>query len=408
MKNSKLNTGITKLALGASMCAALAACGGGSDGGSSSGSSAANESVTLNGQVTDGPIQAAGICLYADGQKASVAGGSPICATTQDDGTYTLSIPRKLASGFLTLVATKSGGIVLASTLGTTAQVLAAASDGKNISPGSLPGAIVTHLSTADFALADTNGDGTVSQDELAAYVPDISKTEAAATAIKAVIDYGQTNLIGGATTDTLKLASAVGQGQAMGNGQQYAQWIADPTQWQATSAGTAATLVAAVNNDVAAELGSAFTQYQVTQTTTASNIPPVVSVQFAAGRVSLYCEADAPNTVSTEMDKIAFDATRGIAVLQYTGDNGSPVSMTGSYDPKTGAFSLNENDPTTVSLNSGDVTFYQASTFAATGTVDAAGNITATFNSTSTDTWSINSTKQTCTSSGTLTASKS
>ena len=154
MKNSKLNTGITKLALGASMCAALAACGGGSDGGSSSGSSTANESVTLNGQVTDGPIQAAGICLYADGQKASGAGGSPICATTQDDGTYTLSIPRKLASGFLTLVATKSGGIVLASTLGTTAQVLAAASDGKNISPGSLPDAIVTHLSTADFALA--------------------------------------------------------------------------------------------------------------------------------------------------------------------------------------------------------------------------------------------------------------
>ncbi|WP_143061547.1 hypothetical protein [Paraburkholderia caballeronis] len=42
-------------------------------GGSSNSSSAANESVTLNGLMKDGPIPAAEICLYADGRKASVA-----------------------------------------------------------------------------------------------------------------------------------------------------------------------------------------------------------------------------------------------------------------------------------------------------------------------------------------------
>ncbi|WP_134047127.1 hypothetical protein [Paraburkholderia caballeronis] len=54
-----------------------------------------------------------------------------------------------------------------------------------------------------------------------------------------------RTSLIYAATLDdgayTLsipgELASGIEHGQAMGNGQQYAQWIANPIQWRATSA---------------------------------------------------------------------------------------------------------------------------------------------------------------------------
>ncbi|MCS3392746.1 hypothetical protein NX868_12625 [Burkholderia thailandensis] len=86
MKN-KLNTGITRLALGASMCAALAACGGGGSDNSSTGNPADNTpSVTTSGTAAIGaPIVGGAVSLKC-------ASGATATATTGSDGSWTVSL----------------------------------------------------------------------------------------------------------------------------------------------------------------------------------------------------------------------------------------------------------------------------------------------------------------------------
>jgi hypothetical protein len=373
----------------------LTACGGGSGSTSSNGTdSKGPDSVVLSGQVVDGPVAGAQVCLFADGAQAHNSAGAAICSSETDaQGNYTLTIPRNLPPGFVTLVASKGSNIKLASTLGTFAEVLQAAGNDGTVTPANLPAARVTHFTTADFALADANKDGTVSKDEVAVYVPDFAAVQKVAAVIKAVIDFeGQAGaLIGGQTTNTLDLAWAVARNQTLGTSNKTAdQWLSDPAN---------ANIIAAVHQDVAQDLEGRFSNYQLSHVVTSSYSPdPVVR---NGGGASIYCSVgtnEEPETV-----QIAFDAARRIVVIKYEG--GQDV---GSYDPQTGAVSLNEVDPRVVALSGPEITYYSEGSFNLTGTFNAStGKITGTFSEMSATTWTLDSTRQECTAEGTITATK-
>ncbi|CAG4886846.1 hypothetical protein [Paraburkholderia saeva] len=87
MKNNKLNTGITRLALGASMCAALAACGGGGSDNSSASNPADNTPT-----VTTGGTAAIGAPIVGGAVSLKCASGATASATTSSDGSWTVSI----------------------------------------------------------------------------------------------------------------------------------------------------------------------------------------------------------------------------------------------------------------------------------------------------------------------------
>lgn len=392
-----LNARTTRFALSVSMLAALAACGGG-DGDADTGSPAAGgtATITLSGQVVDGPIAGAKVCLFSGGAQARNAAGEAICASETDaQGNYTMTVPRNLAPGFITLVATKGSDIKLASTVGTVDQLLAIAGTGGAVTTAGLPTAKVTHFTTADFALADTNNDGTVSKDEQDAYVPDSTVVQKAATLIKAVIDFSQGSaLIGGQTPNTLALAAAAVRNQPLGSGGQTPeQWFADPAN---------AEVIAAVNKDLADTLDGKFAKYQLSKVVTASFIPPVVSRN--GGAATIYCGIETQNT--TEVVEIALDAARRAAVLRYT-DEGETGQMVGSYDPASGAVSIDDIYPREVAQTSPDVVFYTEGYFKVKGTVDAAGNFAGTFADMSATTWTLDATRQECTASGTVTATR-
>ena len=387
-------TSFWKLGLVAATCAALAACGGG-DGGSNNAGNSSNATIALSGQVKDGPVQGAQVCLYSNGTLAQNANNTAICSSATDgNGNYTLQIPANL-SGLLTLIASKNGGIQLASILGTIATVQAAASQGQ-VTASSLPSLQVTHFTTADFALADTDGDGTVSQSERDAYKPDFAKVQQAAMAIKAVIDFGRNELLGGNIANTRQLAAAVGKGKPAGNGQTFDQWLA--------TAPIAAQLQEAIRSDVGDSLSSKFAKYQLALDTTTRNVPPTVTAN--GGAASIYCDTNALG-IGQKPAAIALDATRGIVALKTINDTNETVYITGSYDAQTGNFLFNDNTPKSVSLVSGGVTFYHEDSFMATGKVDASGNLSGTFQQMDANTWSIDATRQVCTSSGTVTATK-
>lgn len=393
-----LNARTTRFALSVSMLAVLAACGGGGDGaGDANGPANGNTgTITLSGQVVDGPVSGAKVCLFVGGAQARNAAGEAICAGDTDaQGNYTMTIPRNLTAGFVTLVATRGSDIKLASTVGTLDQLLAIAGTGGAVTTASLPTAKVTHFTTADFALADANNDGTVSKDEQDAYVPDSAVVQKAATLIKAVIDFSQgSSLIGGQTTNTLALASAAVRNQPLGSANQtLEQWFADPAN---------AEVIAAVNKDLADTLDGKFVKYQFSRVVTASFIPPVVSRN--GGTATIYCGIDTENI--TEVVEIAFDAARRAAVVRYT-DEGETGQMVGSYNPTTGAVSVEEFYPREISQTSPTVVFYSDGYFKLKGTVDAAGNVAGTFADMSATTWTLDSTRQECTASGTLTATK-
>lgn len=389
-------TSFWKLGLVAAACAALAACGGGDASGNNSGNGS-SATIALSGQVKDGPIQGAQVCLYANGTLAQNPNNTAICSSATDgNGNYTLQIPANL-SGLLTLIASKSGGIQLASILGTIATVQAAASQGQ-VSASSLPSLQVTHFTTADFALADTDGDGTVSQSERDAYKPDFARVQQAATAIKAVIDFGRSELLGGNIANTRQLAAAVGKGKPAGNGQTFDQWLA--------TAPVVAQLQEAIRNDVGGSLSGKFAKYQLTTNTTARNIPPTVTTQYNGVTASIYCWADNLGTVQRPAE-IALDAARGVVVLKTMNDTNELLYITGNYDAQTGNFTLNDNTPKSVSLVSGGVTFYGEENFVTTGKVDGSGNLSGTFNFAVATTWSIDATRQECTASGTIMATK-
>lgn len=393
------NTRTTGFALSTLMLAVLAACGGGGSGSSSDGS------ITLSGQVVDSAIPGAQVCLFSNGAQARTAAGNAICSGQTDaQGNYTMTIPRNLTSGFLTLVATKGTDIKLTSTLGTLDQVLSAAGSAGTATPSNLPSATVTHITTADFALADTNLDGTVSKAELDAYKPDLSKVQKAATIIKAYIDGGQTSLIGGQTTDTLALASAAAQNKPLGTtGQTLDVWFNDPANVQAIA------LFTEVNEDLTAslakELAGKFSKYQLTATVTQQTIPPVVTAN--GGTASIYCGSDRTVNVPVTFNiDIAFDAARNIALVRYTNDDGQLAYITGNYIPQSGDFKLHDIEPKSI-VQTGAVTFYSEGYAKYDGKIDSAGNIAGTFEDESTTTWSLDDTRQTCPDSGTFTITK-
>jgi hypothetical protein len=378
----------------------LTACGGGS--GSSNTASQGSDSITLSGQVVDGPIAGAQVCLFADGVQARDAAGAAICSSETDtQGNYSISIPRSLAPGLITLVASKGSNIKLASTLGTLAQVLEAAGNGGTVTTANMPAARVTHFTTADFALADANNDGIVSKDEVASYVPDFVSVQKVAAVIKAVIDFeGQAgSLIGGQTTNTLNLASAVARNGTLGTSNKTAdQWLADPAN---------ANIIAALQKDVAQELAGRFSTYKITEVVTASRIPPTVVRND--GAASIYCSVGDTNEESDTV-QIAFDATRRIVVIKWEADGEDEAGqIVGSYNPQTGVVSMREVFPRQVSLASDSgITFYSEGYFNWDGTFNAStGNITGTFSELVANTWTLDSTRQECTAQGTFTAIK-
>jgi filamentous hemagglutinin family protein len=381
------------LSLTAAVTVMLAACGGG-DGGSSDTTAKGSDSVVLSGQVVDSPIAGAQVCLFTDGVQARDAAGAAICSSDTDaQGNYTISIPRTLAPGIVTLVANKGSNIKLTSTLGTVAQVLDAAGNGGTVTPANLPAARVTHFTTADFALADANNDGTVSKSELDSYVPDFAAVQKVAAVIKAVIDFeGQAgSLIGGQTTNTLTLASAAARNQTLGSSNKTAdEWLSIPEN---------ANIKAAVNQDLVTDLEGRFSNYKLTTVVTSTYTPP--KVVRNDGAASIYCSV---GTDGASDIQIAFDAARRIVVVKNQG-----VASVGSYNPQTGGVILNDGSPPEVVLASpSGITFYSEDSVNMSGTFNASsGNITGTFAEMTATTWTLDSTRQECTAEGTFTAIK-
>lgn len=380
----------------------LAACGGGGTENSSSGNpvagstTAAADSFVLSGQVSDGPIAGAQVCLFADGVQVRNAAGAPVCSAGSDaQGNYTLTVPRSIPAGFLTLVASTSSYIKLASALGTANELLGAANKGGTVTSASMPAVRITHVTTANFALADTNNDGTVSRTELDAYNADYTKVRPVAAIIKAVIDLGQgTTLIGGGTNDTLQLAVAAATNQPLGTSRVTAtQWFADPAN---------ASAIAAVDQDVAASLDAGFSNYLLSTVVTSSHRPaaPVTVTNNTLGSASLYCEINTNN--ESAIVQLAFDAASGVMVLKHDG-----MQTIGSYNAQTGAVTLTENDPLAVSLvTSAGTTYYAEGYFRLNGSFDAAtGKLTGTYAELSANTWSLDGSRQECTAGGTITA---
>lgn len=385
---------------------ALSACGGGGSNegssGNSSGSSGtgpvaapvtpAADPVVLSGQVVDGPIAGAQVCLYLDGVQARDAAGAVICSTGTDaQGNFTMTIPRTLAPGFITLVASKEN-IKLVSSLGTLAQVLSAAGNSGAVNSAALPPARISQFTTADFVLADVNNDGVVTKAEFDAYVADYAKLRKVAAVIKAAIDFGQASyLIAGKTSNTLLLASAAAQNQPLGTTSRTVdQWAADPAN---------ATVLSSTDQDVTANITGGFANYRLSTVVTSYSIPPKVTANN--GAASIGCEVNTANESVTV--QIAIDAARGVFVLKH--DN---MQTVGSYNPRNGAVSLVEPDPLSVSATSAGVTYYAEGFFKFNGTYDpAAGKITGTYSELSANTWSIDSTRMACTAEGSLTATK-
>jgi hypothetical protein len=300
----------------------------------------------------------------------------------------------------LTLVASKGADIRLVSALGTLNRLLAAAAATGSVTPAEQSTARITHVTTANYALADADHDGTVSEAELAQYTPDFSAVQKAATVIQAYIDGGQTALIGGATPDTLALASAAVQNKVLGTtGQTTDAWFADPANAQAIAASSSN-----LSSSLAGELAANFTAYKLTQTATQATTPPAVVV----GTSSISCTTGNTLNVTEEADvEIAFDAARGIALLRYTDDNNQPAYIRGSYNPATGAFNLYELDPYGVSMTSGSTTYYHQGYTRHDGKIDSAGAIAGTFQEQSVVTWNRDATRQECTAAGSFTITK-
>jgi len=104
VKNIKLNTGITALALGAAMCASLVACGGGS-------------SPAAGVMTSSGGVAAIGSAIVGGTVSFSCASGATASATTGSDGTYSATLK---ATDYPCVVQASGGqvnGVALASAL---------------------------------------------------------------------------------------------------------------------------------------------------------------------------------------------------------------------------------------------------------------------------------------------------
>ena len=165
VKNSKLNSGITKLALGASLCASLAACGGGSDGNPSASSAA--QTVTTSGTAAIGaPIVGGAVSLKC-------ASGATATATTGSDGSWNVSLKSTDYPCAVRVSDGQANGTALASPL----HSVAAASGTTNITPltdimvGVLgnqdPEAWFSSVKSGDLATAITSGNLTAALTKL-------------------------------------------------------------------------------------------------------------------------------------------------------------------------------------------------------------------------------------------------
>ena len=387
-----------KVAVISVVLGSLTACGGESGGrdGSppTSVSTTSTDTVSLTGQVIDGPVAGARVCLFSDGVQVRDAAGAAVCSTASDaQGNYSLTVSRNIPTGFLTLVASTSSYIKLASALGTVSEVLGAADNSGAITSTKLSSTRITNFTTANFALADTNRDGTVSKAELDAYNANYIKIRPVAALVKAAIDLGQSgSLIAGQTSDTLQLALAAANNQILGaTNKTAAQWAADP--------GNAAAM-AAVDQDLAVGVASGFSSYQLSTAVTSYQIPARVTANN--GAASIGCEVNTNNETATV--QIALDGARGAVILKH--DN---VQTIGTYDPRSGAMSLSENDPLAVSsVSPSGVTYYAEGYFKLNGSFDAStGKFTGTYSELSANTWSLDATRQVCTAGGTATAIK-
>ncbi len=391
---SKMNYKLSALAV-ATM---LAACGGGDGGGEgAAGGSGPQGSVKLSGQVIDGPIEGAKVCLFVDGAAASDAAKAAICSNNTDaEGNYSLMVPRSLDAGLLTLIASKGSNIQLVSALGTLEEVLAAAGSSDEVTAANLPAARVTHFTTADFVLSDTNNDGILSTAERDAYVPDINVSQDVAAIIKAVIDFPDqaAGLLGGETTDTLALALAAARNQPLGTtGKTADEWLAEPAN---------ANIREAVQKDLADSVTSDFVRYEFTGTVTAANGP--------ASDIDgpLACAVASVGEDEVEVVEIALDGPRGIVVVKNIAESGEASQVVGAFNAKTGEFKLNEVEPRYVTLSSGGTTFYTESISITLGKIDAqSGTITGTISDSETNSWSGDAATKTCTSEGTFKAVK-
>lgn len=384
------------------LAALLTACGGGGgdSGTANNGGSTAQGPVTLNGQVIDGPIAGAKVCLHVDGVAARDSASAAICAADTDaQGNYSLAVPRSLGSGLLSLVASKGGGIKLVSTLGTLEQVVAAADSSGVATAASLPAARVTHFTTADFVLADTNRDGILSGAERDAYVPSVAASMGVAAVIKAVVDFnGQAGgLLGGATTDTLQLAAAAVQNKPLGTtGQTAGEWLLLPGN---------ANIVQAVLNDLAENSGNVFVRYQYTSTVVSENVP-APAVVFAGGmQASLYCTSPAES--ESEVIDIALNAQRGTAMVRVQ-EGGVTAYLPGDFYASTGEVLFKLVEPRSVSLSNAVTTYYSESTGTMRLKLDAqTGTLTGTSSDSVTNSWTLNGTTKTCTAESSVKAVK-
>lgn len=357
------------------------------------------DTLTLRGQVTDGPVSGAQVCLHRDGNAIQDTAGKPVCSdVTDSQGNYSLAIPRNLPDGLLMLVATKANSLKLASILGENAQVLDIAAKAEKqgiVDTATFPSLVVSHLSTANIVLADTNADGKLAKEELATYAADYTKMRTVAALVKAVVDFGQANtLLGGSINDTLALAHAAAAGRPFGSANQsIAQWSADPAN---------ARIIAAVDLDIAGKAAGSLSNYRLATTVTSHAIPSPVMVSNQGGNGNLSCEINTSN--ESVIVQIGFDTTSGVIVLKHDGRQ-----TIGSYNPANGSFNLTENDPLEVStVSPSGVTYYAEGRFNMSGSVDAAtGKITGSFSESSINTWSLDSTRQVCTASGSITATR-
>lgn len=97
------NAGFVKLTLGASVAAALAACGGGSSGSSGSGSAAPSATTQLTGRAIDGYLSGATVCL--DNGSGACDTSQPT-TTTDANGNYSLKVAGNVTGKTLDVLVT--------------------------------------------------------------------------------------------------------------------------------------------------------------------------------------------------------------------------------------------------------------------------------------------------------------
>lgn len=380
--------------------AMLTACGGSSNNETEKKN---NDDIKLSGQVVDGPIAEAKVCLFSGGSSVKNKAGADVCsAETDEEGNYTLVIPGSISSGILHLVAAKGDEIRLASVLGSLEDVKKYAK--KNIlTPADLSSAVVTHFTTADFVIADTDNDGFVSEQELAGYTPDADKVIKVASIIKAVVDFRDqaTDLIGGDISNTLDLAKAAASNEKLGSSNKNAdEWLSAPENRN---------ILAEVNKDAAQMIAdSQFSNYEIAETVANGTNEGTISGTHNGNTATMFCQTG-PDEDEPSPVQISLDAQRRMAVIKFKDDEGKDGQIVGSYDPQSQSVKLKEYQPKSVSMRTDQGLVYSStSTFSMNGTyVPATGTITGTFDEETTNSWNLDNRSVKCTASGTFVATK-